>query len=90
MAKGYQGESCADAIRSSLKPGEIVSFTELFHRTKQKGSWKDESVWQDMMASIVNLPPARRHWKSSVPFLFLHGDGRYELYDANKHPKTIE
>lgn len=90
MAKGYQGESCADAIRSSLKPGEIVSFTELFQRTKQKGSWKEESIWQDMMASIVNLPPARRHWKSSVPFLFLHGDGRYELYDANKHPKIIE
>lgn len=61
MVKGYQGESCAEAIRSSLNPGEIITFSELFYRAKQKGSWKDESVWQDMMASIVNLPPARRH-----------------------------
>ncbi len=90
MTKGNQGESCADAIRSSLKPGEIVAFSELFKRIKQKGSWKDETVWQHLIGLIVNLPAARRHWKSAVPFLFLHGDGRYELYDPNKHPQIIE
>jgi hypothetical protein len=90
MSKGYQGESCPEAIRASLKQGEIISFTELHKRVKQKGSWKDESIWQDMMALVVNLPPARLHWKSATPFLFLHGDGRYELFDSNKHPKTIE
>jgi len=90
MAKGNLGESCADAIRSCLRQGELVTFSDLFRRVKQKGSWKDESIWQDMMALVVNLPPARLHWKSSLPFLFLHGDGRYELYDPNKHPKTIE
>ncbi len=90
MAKGYQGESCAEAIRSSLEPGEIATFSELYRRVKLKGTWKDESVWQDMMALIVNLPPARRHWRTQEPFLFLHGDGRYELYDSAKHPKVVE
>jgi len=90
MGKGFRGESCAEAIRTSLRPGEIVAFSELFQRVKLKGSWKAESIWQDLMASIVNLPPARFHWKSSKPFLFLHGDGRYELYDKNKHPAVID
>ena len=90
MTKGNQGESCAEAVRSSLRPGEIVTFSELFKRVKQKGSWKDETVWQHLIGLIVNLPAARHHWKSAVPFLFLHGDGRYELYDSSKHPQIIE
>ena len=90
MAKGNQGESCADAIRSSLKHGEVVTSSDLYRRIKQKGSWKDETIWQHMMALVVNLPPARHHWKSITPFLFVHGDGRYELYDPQKHPGTIE
>ena len=90
MTKGNQGESCAEAIHASLGLGEIVTFSELYRRVKQKGSWKDESIWQNMMAFIINLPPARYHWKSAVPFLFLHGDGRYEIYDPQKHPRIIE
>jgi hypothetical protein len=89
MGKGNLGESCQEAIQSALEPGEVVTFSELLRRVKLKGSWKDESIWQDLMASIVNLPPARYHWKSSKSFLFIHGDGRYELYDPHKHPKTI-
>ncbi len=90
MAKGNLGESCADAIRSSLSAGEVIGFSELYKRVKQKGSWREETVWQHMMGLIVNLPPARYHWKSMSPFLFIHGDGRYELYNSLKHPKTIE
>jgi hypothetical protein len=90
MTKGFQGESCADAIHSSLKPGEVVTYSELYKRVKQKGSWKDETVWQHMMGLLVNLPPARRHWKTMDPFLIVHADGRYELYDPKKHPKTVE
>ena len=90
MAKGYRGESCSDAIRSALKPGELIPFSELYQRVKQKGSWKNETIWQHLMALIVNLPPARHHWKSIKPFLFLHPDGRYELYDKNKHPAVVE
>ena len=90
MAKGNQGESCAEAVRSSLKPGGVVPFSELYKRIKQKGNWKDDTIWQHLMCLIVNLPPARHHWKTVMPFLFLHGDGRYELYNPQKHPKTIE
>ena len=90
MTKGNQGESCAEAVRSSLKPGEVAAFSELYKRVKQKGDWKDETIWQHLIGLIVNLPPARHHWKTAVPFLFLHGDGRYEIYDPQKHPKTIE
>jgi hypothetical protein len=89
MTKGNQGESCSEAIRTSMKSGEMVTFSELYKRVKQKGSWKDDTVWLHMMALVVNLPPARYRWKTVKPFLFLHGDGRYELYDPQKHPKTI-
>ncbi len=90
MAKGYHGESCAEAIRTSLKSRELVPFSELFGRVKQKGSWTDGTIWQHLMALVVNLPPARYHWKTISPFLFLHGDGQYELYDQNRHPKPME
>jgi hypothetical protein len=90
MTKGNQGESCADAVRSSLKSGEVATFLELYKRIKKKGNWKDDTIWQHLICLIVNLPPARRHWKTVKPFLFLHGDGRYELYDPQKHPITIE
>jgi hypothetical protein len=90
VSKGHQGESCSEAIRASLKPGEIVSFSELFKRVRRRGSWKDETIWQHLMLLVVNLPPARRHWKTSVPFLFLHSDGRYELYDPKIHPQVQE
>ena len=90
MTKGYRGQSCGDAIRSSFESGEIVAFSELYRRVKQKGSWKNETIWQHLMALVVNLPPARYHWKSIKPFLFLHNDGRYEIYSSQKHPKPID
>lgn len=90
MAKGNQGQSCAEAIHSVLEPGETVSSYELYRRVKQKGAWKDETIWQHLIGLVVNLPPARRHWKSFRPFLFLCADGRYELYDPAKHPRAVE
>ena len=89
MAKGHHGESCSEAIHTALNKGEIVTFRVLFLRVKSIGNWKDETIWQHMMSLVVNLPPARYHWKLTKPFLFLHGDGRYELYDELKHPKII-
>lgn len=90
MGKGHSGESCAEAIRDVMAVGEVVTFSDLFSRIKQRGDWKDDSIWQDLMAQVVNLPPARHHWKSTHPFLFLHSDGRYELYNEEKHPEVIE
>ena len=90
MPKGHGGQTCAEAIRASFAPGEVVSWSELSRRVKKLGSWRDETIWQHQMSLIVNLPPARRHWANSRPFLFLRGDGQYEIYDERKHPKVIE
>jgi len=89
MFKGYQSETCAEAISSIMKPNQIMSFSELFNQVKQRGFWKDETIWQHLMGLVVNLLPARLYWKSANPFLFLHGDGRYELYDPKIHPLVL-
>jgi hypothetical protein len=88
--KGYRGETCAEALQSSLKPGELVGFSELFARVRNLGAWKDEAIWQHLMSCVVNLPPARRHWRSTRPFLLIHLDGRYELHDRSRHPQVVE
>ncbi len=88
MLKGYHGESCAEAIRASLEPGEVVTFTTLFGRVRERGAWNEDTICQHLMACVVNLPPARHHWKSTVPFLLLHEDGTYELYRVALHPRV--
>lgn len=88
MAKGYRKETCAQAIGSAIKPGEVVSSSELFDRVRRRGAWQDSTIWQHLMGLVVNLPPARHHWPSAKPFLFLRGDGQYELYDPAVHPRV--
>jgi hypothetical protein len=90
MAKGHKGESCIEAIRTSINKSEILSFNELFSRLKSRGNWSDDKIWQNIMAVIVNLIPAKYHWEGTKQFLYLRGDGRYELYDSQKHPPIIE
>jgi hypothetical protein len=90
MGKGFHGESVPEVIRSIMKPGRVLSFSELVHEIKKKGPWRDETIWQTLMALVMNLVPARHHWQSSSQFLFLRADGRYELYNPTIHPKIIE
>jgi len=90
MAKVRARETCAEAIRSFIKPGETVSFSEFVVHLRRKGIWKEDTICQHLMSLVTNLPPARLHWKSAKPFLFLRGDGRYELYDLKIHPQIIE
>ena len=82
--------TCAEAIRRSINPGEIVSFEEFVRRINALGTWTNETIWQSLMRYPVNIVPARYHWNATDQFLFLRGDGRYELYDPKKHPKIIE
>jgi hypothetical protein len=89
-AKGYAGETCAEAIRASIRRGEVVRFTELDSRVRAKGAWRDETRWQHLMSCVVNLPPARRRWEHREPFLFIRPDGQYELYEPGHHPKVVE
>ena len=89
MSKGYKGETCSEAIREIVSPDEIYSFTELYHQVKERGNWKDETIWQHLMSVVVNLVPARFRWINIKPFLFLRGDGRYELYEPRRHPEIV-
>ena len=80
MPQGTNGETCAAAIHAAMEPGETVTFAELVKRIKQQGKWKLSTIWEHLMSLVVNLPPARHQWPKSKPFLLLHMDGRYELY----------
>ena len=89
-AKGQTGQPCAQALRDSIEPGEVVSFADLFERVKAKGSWSGDTISLHLMSCVVNLPPARRRWPYSKPFLFLRADGQYELWEERKHPFILE
>ena len=88
MPKGYHDETCAEAVRAAVRPGEVITFSDLFGHVKRRGPWKDSTIWQHLMSLVVNLPPARYHWPSAKPFLFLRADGQYQLYDAAVHPQV--
>lgn len=90
MPIGYNGESCAEAIREVIGAAKTMRASEFFERVRKRGPWKDETIWQHLMSLVVNLPPARYHWKTSKPFLFIRPDGQYELYDEAIHPQVIE
>lgn len=70
-----------------MKEGEILSFEELLRRVKRRGSWTAATLNLHLMALVVNLPPARRHWPNMTPFLLLHEDGTYQLFDPKVHPQ---
>jgi len=88
MAKRYYDETCAEAVRAATRAGEVITFSELFGRVRRRGPWKDSTIWQHLMSLVVNLPPARHHWPSAKPFLFLRADGQYEVYDPSVHPQV--
>jgi hypothetical protein len=91
MAKGYQGQSCQEEIYDFMsKAVEPVTYSEIYRNIHNEGAWKDHTIWRIIMSIIVNLVPARLEWEMSHPFLFLRPDGRFELYDKNKHPVVIE
>lgn len=82
MAKGYKGETLAEAIRDELRKagGGPLEYNDLAARVRTRGTWTDGSIAQDVMSLVSNLPPARITWPSvKEPFLFLHEDGRFEL-----------
>jgi len=85
--KGPKGETCSDAIEQAVKSLKIASARDIFNWVRQKyfGCWTDDHIWQDIMASTVNLVPAHEHWVNAKRFLFLHEDGRFELYDPKIH-----
>ena len=90
MAKGHRGQSCAEAIKDCFSVETTLSASALFQRVRAQGDWADETIWQNLMRLVVNLPPARHHWPASRPFLFLRPDGQYEIHEEGKHPQVVE
>lgn len=91
MAKGYQGQSCAEAIKECFGGGnQPLSYSQVVSQVKKKGSWKEITIWRYLMATVINLIPAKYEWKSTEKFLFIRPDGQYELFNKGKHPSTIE
>jgi hypothetical protein len=91
MTKGYDGQSCSEAIELFVKQSDHpLTYSEIHHGISSKGDWKENTIQRIMMSIIVNLVPARYEWPSSHPFLLLRPDGKYEIYDKNKHPAIIE
>lgn len=86
---GPGGKTCKEGIQEAIGNLKIASADEIFDWVKQKypGIWTDDHIWQDIMASVVNLRPAHEHWTIEIGSLFLHEDGRYELYDSQIHGK---
>ncbi len=88
MGLGHNGETCKVAVRNTLKPGEKLTFRKLFKRVREKGAWTDDTIHRHLMGLIVNLLPAREHWSQfENPFLLLHEDGTYELFNPKIHKK---
>jgi len=85
--------TCREAIKKAIHEleGGPVTARELFNKVKMMGRWSEDTIWQHLMSLVINLPPAYKHWPN-IPerFLFLREDGRYELYDPNKHGTYIE
>lgn len=91
MTKGYRGESCSYAIKQCFAHGnQPLSFSQIIPLVKEQGEWKEITIWRFLMATVVNLIPARYEWASTEKFLFLRPDGRYELYNESIHPRPIE
>lgn len=86
MVKGYDGQTCAEAIYEVVAPNQPARFEEVFDSVSRKGAWRPDTIYQHMMLLVVNLPPAYHHWRTAPErFLFLRPDGLYELYDEAKH-----
>ncbi len=80
--------TCREAVKRAILElgGGPVTAEELFSKVRELGDWSDDTIWQHLMWLVVNLPPAYRHWPRPVErFLFLREDGKYELYDPEKH-----
>lgn len=91
MAKGYRGQTCAEAIYDVVASHEPVGFPAIFDAVSGQGPWARHTIYQQLMKWIVNLPPAHYQWPSSrARFLFLRPDGLYELHNEAKHGVFVE
>jgi hypothetical protein len=86
MGKGHNGETCAEVIREVVGALEPAAYTDIFESVRDRGTWATDTIHQQMMQWMVNLPPVYYHWEGTLRrFLFLRPDGRYELHRLRTH-----
>lgn len=92
--KGPGGKTCAEAIRDAIGLlGNGVSAKDIFDEVSKKNVWKDQTIWRHIMSCTVNLTAGYWEWKGLHPnkkFLFLREDGRYELYEPERHGRYVD
>jgi len=90
VRKGHRGESCREVMTEIIGKREIISCSDFYERIKARGNWRDDTIWQHLMAMTVNLVPATHRWPQCKPFLFQRPDGRYERHDPERQPRVVE
>jgi len=86
MVKGHRGQTCAEAIYEVVESDQPAPFEEILEKVRLEGEWTVDTVCQQAMQFVINMPPAYHHWDHKRDrFLFLRPDGLFELYDESKH-----
>ncbi|MBC8429597.1 MAG: hypothetical protein H8D89_01350 [Dehalococcoidia bacterium] len=83
MGKGKSGKTCAEAIRETIVLlGNRAYADVMFTQIKGMGNWNDQTIYQQLMACVINLPASYGRWPGKLKnrVLFLREDGSYELY----------
>jgi hypothetical protein len=89
VAKGYRGQTCAEAIKSCFTGRAVLAASVIFKEVQAQGDWAAGHIWLSLVSLVENLPPARHRWPAADPFLFLRPDGQYEMYHAKRRPKVV-
>src|SRR4051812_16599257 len=77
-----------DALRECLETlGGIRTKSEITAWINQHyaNRWKAATLVGHLYGCSVNLPKGIKHHPGFPRFLYAHGNGRYELYDPQKH-----
>ena len=85
---GIVATTFADALKESLNAlGGIRTKAEIGTWIQQHypNKWKASTLSGHLYGCRVNDPKAYQHHASQPKFIFSHGSGRYELYDASRH-----
>ena len=88
-SRQFEPETCRRLLDQALeKYGNRATAEDLFQAIARTGHWTDDTIWQTIMESIVNIPVLFYKYPI-VPieqrFLFQREDGYFERYDPKWH-----
>lgn len=89
MAKGYNGESCAEVVCAVIVQLRRADARTIFDAVRQRGKWEEDGIWQNLMSCVDNLPSAYIRWPTKEKCLLLREDGTYEAYEPSVHGQYL-